>query len=132
MDLLVRHSDLPAIVTALQAVGFEYLDNSFNDVTGGGLERTQRIAIHLVYCASKYQPDNVQPAPEIDAVDDRENFHVQKLDSLVEMKLVANRTIDKVHLRDLIDVGLIDASWLSKHPPSLAERLKYILETPDG
>ena len=29
-------------------------------------------------------------------------------------------------------VGLIDASWLPKLPPELAERLKRILDTPDA
>jgi hypothetical protein len=34
-------------------------------------------------------------------------------------------------LRDLIDVGLMDAGWLGKLPRELAERLKQLLETPE-
>ena len=37
-----------------------------------------------------------------------------------------------MHIRDLIGVGLVDASWLTKLPPPLAERLKQILDTPEG
>jgi hypothetical protein len=37
-----------------------------------------------------------------------------------------------MHLRDLVGVRLIDASWLPKLPPELAQRLKHILATPDG
>jgi hypothetical protein len=37
-----------------------------------------------------------------------------------------------MHVRDLIGVGVVDASWLAKLPPPLAERLKQILDTPDG
>jgi hypothetical protein len=32
----------------------------------------------------------------------------------------------------MIGVGLIDASWLAKLPPILAERLKTILDSPEG
>jgi hypothetical protein len=35
-------------------------------------------------------------------------------------------------VRDLIGVGLIDASWLTRVPPELADRLKLILDTPDS
>ena len=48
------------------------------------------------------------------------------------MKLMSNRRKDQVHVEDLIGVRLIDASWLSKLPPLLADRLKLILDTPDG
>ena len=48
------------------------------------------------------------------------------------MKLTSFRDKDRVHLRDLIGVGLIDPSWLTKFPPELAERLKQILDTPDA
>jgi hypothetical protein len=45
---------------------------------------------------------------------------------------MSNRDKDRTHLRDLIGVGLIDASWLPKLPPELAGRLKQILDTPDA
>jgi len=35
-------------------------------------------------------------------------------------------------LRDLLDVGLIDAGWLPRLAPDLAARLQQILDTPDG
>ena len=55
-----------------------------------------------------------------------------ELDSLVVLKLLSNRDKDRTHLRDLIGVGLVDASWLDKVPPELADRLKQILDTPEG
>jgi hypothetical protein len=54
------------------------------------------------------------------------------LESLIVMKLMSNRRKDQVHIEDLINVGLVDASWLPKLPPELAARLKHILDTPDG
>src|SRR5438067_424270 len=35
-------------------------------------------------------------------------------------------------IQDMIGVGLIDPSWLTKLPPALAERLQQILDTPDA
>jgi hypothetical protein len=78
------------------------------------------------------RPGNLLPAPEIQTVNDPANFRVITLESLVVMKLTANRRKDQVHIQDLIDVGLIDASWLPRLPQQLAERLKQILDTPDG
>ena len=54
------------------------------------------------------------------------------LESLIVMKLMSNRRKDQVHVQDLIDVGLIDPTWLTKLPPELADRLKQIIDTPDG
>ncbi len=54
------------------------------------------------------------------------------LDALVRIKLTAFRDKDRVHLRDLIEVGLVDDSWLKKLPAPLSERLKELLETPGG
>ncbi len=132
VDLLVQRSDLPAITDALVQAGFvrdELLDViMFRD----GPEGKPSEAIHLLFSGEKTRPDHLLPAPKIQTVQDPANFHVIALDSLVEMKLMSNRDKDRMHLRDLIAVGLIDRSWLAKLPPELAGRLKPILDTPDG
>ena len=89
-------------------------------------------AVHLLFSGEKMRPGQLLPAPEIETVADPANFQVITLESLMAMKLTANRRKDQVHIDDLIGVGLIDASWLEQLPPELAERLKQILDTPDG
>jgi hypothetical protein len=132
VDLLVRRSDLPAITATLEQVGFvgdELLDGvMFRD----GAEGKPSEAVHLLFAGEKTRPDHSMPAPEIQTVDDPANFRVITLESLVSMKLLSHRDKDRTHLRDLIGVRLIDASWLTKLPPLLAERLKQILDTPDA
>ena len=32
----------------------------------------------------------------------------------------------------MIDINLVDEAWLSKYPPALSERLKELLDDPDG
>jgi hypothetical protein len=132
VDLLVRRSDLPSITAALQQVGFvrdEVLDVvMFRD----GAEGKPSEAIHLLFAGEKIRPDHSLPAPEIQTVDNPANFRVITLESLIVMKLMSNRRKDQVHILDMIGVGLIDRSWLTKLPPELAERLKQILDTPDS
>jgi hypothetical protein len=131
IDLLVRRKDLPGITAALMQAGFvrdEALDVVFRD----GAECGPSKAVHLLFAGEKAGPDHPLPAPEIQTVDDPANFRVIALESLVAMKLTSNRNKDQMHLRDLIGVRLIDASWLTKLPPELAERLKQILDTPDA
>jgi hypothetical protein len=132
IDLLVRRSDLPAITTALEQAGFvrdELLDViMFRD----GAEGKPSEAVHLLFAGEKTRPDHPLPAPEIQTVQNPANFRVITLESLVVMKLMSNRDKDRTHMRDMIGVRLIDSSWLAKLPPELADRLKQVLDTPDG
>src|SRR5262245_10464911 len=111
VDLLVRRHDLPAVTAALEQAGFvgdELLDViMFRD----GPEGKPSEAVHLLFAGEKTRPDHLLPAPEIQTVKHPDNFHVITLESLVSMKLMSNRDKDRTHLRDLIGVGLIDASW---------------------
>lgn len=132
VDLLVRRSDLPAVTAALEKAGFvcdELLDGvMFRDGPDGKPSQ----AVHLLFAGEKTRPDHLLPAPEIQTVDDPANFRVLTLHSLIEMKLTSNRDSDRMHLRDLIGVGLIDRSWLTRFPTVLSDRLKQVVDTPDG
>jgi hypothetical protein len=132
VDILVRRSDLPAITAALEQAGFvhgELLDVvMFRD----GPEGKPSEAIHLLFAGEKTRPDHLLPAPDIQTVEDPAHFHVLTLEMLAVMKLMSNRDKDRTHIRDLVGVGLLDASWLAKLPPELANRLKQILDTPDA
>ena len=55
-----------------------------------------------------------------------------ELEALVEMKLNSWRDKDRTHLRDMIEIALIDESWPKKFPPALAARLQELLDDPDG
>ncbi len=48
------------------------------------------------------------------------------------MKLSSFRDKDRVHLRDLLGVGLINAGWLPQLPEILRQRLEEILAHPEG
>jgi hypothetical protein len=48
------------------------------------------------------------------------------------MKLTSFRDKDRTHLRDMVGVGLIDQTWVTRYPPELASRLQELLDNPDG
>ena len=48
------------------------------------------------------------------------------------MKLTSFRDKDRTHLRDMIEVGLLDAGWLDRLPPELSTRLQELLSDPEG
>jgi hypothetical protein len=48
------------------------------------------------------------------------------------MKLTSYRDKDRVHLRDMMEIGQLDASWLPRVPPALRQRLQDLLDDPDG
>ena len=48
------------------------------------------------------------------------------------MELVLFRLENRVHLRDLLDVGLIDASWTTCFTAELGTRLQQLIDTPEG
>jgi Uncharacterised nucleotidyltransferase len=132
VDILVRRDDLPAITAALEQAGFVVGDLLDVVMFRDGPEGKPSEAIHLLFAGEKTRPDHLLAAPEIQTVDDPANFPVITLEALLTMKLMSNRDKDRTHIRDLIGVGLIDASWLPKLPPELATRLKNILDTPDA
>ena len=94
-----------------------------------GPEGSVRSAIHIVFAAEKVRPDHLLPAPDVTECESGPEFAVAALDALVRMKLVAFRLKDKVHLVDLLDVGLIDESWCDRLTPELAARLREVIDT---
>jgi hypothetical protein len=132
VDILVRRDDLPNAITALEQAGFVHGEVLGVVMFRDGHEGKPSEAIHLLFEGEKTRSDHLLPAPAIQTVKDAANFRVLVLESLLTMKLMSNRDKDRTHIRDLIGVGLIDASWLPKLPPELAARLKHILDTPDG
>jgi hypothetical protein len=130
VDLLVRSEDLTVISAVLERAGFvraEVLDvMMFLD----GPDARPSESIRLLFAAEKVLPNHPMPAPSQSTIDDPAGFRATTLEALVSMKLLSNRDKDRTHLRDLIGVGLVDRSWLTKLPVVLAERLRGILDTP--
>ena len=59
----------------------------------------------------------------------RPEFSVPSLDALVRMKLTSFHLKDKLHLLDLLEVGLIDEGACERFPPELAARLRELIDS---
>lgn len=132
IDLLIRREDLPAFAVALEKVGF--IRDEVLGVTMflDGPNAKPSESIHLLFSGERVKNDYPLPSPDLTTIDDPGGYRVLTLESLVTMKLMSNRRKDQVHIEDMINLGMIDQSWVTKFPPILAERLQAILDTPGG
>jgi hypothetical protein len=132
VDLLIRRADLDAATAALASAGFVRRHVAGIDLFLDGPHAKARDAVHVVFAGEKVRPEYVMPAPDVTEAELATSFRVLTLDALVRMKLTSFRDKDRTHLRDLLEVGLIDARWCQRLPSDLASRLQTLVETPHG
>ncbi|MBX3452299.1 MAG: hypothetical protein KF777_22275 [Planctomycetaceae bacterium] len=132
VDLLLAADDLDAARVAMENAGFVYRHSAGIDFFLDGPDGKFRSAVHIIKAGEPVKSADLFPAPSLDESVPGDEFQLVTFEALVRMKLVANRIKDKTHLMDMIDVGLIDASWPAKYPEPLASRLQELLDNPDG
>lgn len=132
VDLLIRCADLPSADRALETVRFRETELGLPTATFvDGNEGTPRLSVRLWFVGERIGK-SLEPLPDFADAVRIESLSVWPLEVLVRVKLAAMRTIDNVHIRDLIGVGAIDDSWPAKYPEPLAEILRGMLATPGG
>jgi len=132
VDILLRRDDLAAATAALATAGFVYRHVKSLDIFLDGANASARDAVHVVFAGEKIRPENPAPTPDVSESEMTDTFRLVTLEALVRMKLISFRDKDRTHLRDLLEVGLIDAEWCQRLPPALASRLNELLENPEG
>ncbi|HEX3720156.1 MAG TPA: hypothetical protein VH595_19575 [Verrucomicrobiae bacterium] len=132
VDILMRRSDLDAATIALAKVGFIRRRVAGIEMFLDGPDAKARDAVHLVFAGEKVRPDYPTPAPDVSESEQAEFFRLLTLEALVRMKLTSFRDKDRTHLRDLLEVGLLDASWPARLPPELRARLQTLIDSPEG
>jgi hypothetical protein len=132
VDLLVRRADFAAARAALEAAGFVYYHLPDVDVFIDGPQGKPSAGVHLLFAGEKVRAADEYPCPDLDESERGAEFQVAALLALVRMKLTSWRLKDRVHLLDMIQVGLIDATWPARLPPPLAGRLQSLLDNPQG
>ncbi|MFZ4732467.1 MAG: nucleotidyl transferase AbiEii/AbiGii toxin family protein [Pirellulales bacterium] len=132
VDIALRRSDFELARRALVAAGFVHRHSSGIDIFLDGPDGRARDAVHVVFCGEKVRPHYAAAVPDVDASVSFRSYRVISLEALVLMKLTSFRDKDRTHLRDLIDIGLVDAGWPPRFPADLAARLRQLLDDPDG
>ncbi|MFN0067523.1 MAG: hypothetical protein ACKVYV_07785 [Limisphaerales bacterium] len=137
VDIVLRRADLPAAAAALAKAGFIHRRVASLGQPGGlemfldGPGASPRDAVHVVLAGEKVRPDSPLPTPDVTESGPAEGFLLLNLDALVVMKLTAFRDKDRTHLRDLIELGLVDEGWLARVPEVLCGRLAELLRNPE-
>ena len=132
VDILLRRSDLDAAARALEVAGFVRRHVAGIDIFLDGANAQARDAVHVVFAKEKVRPEYVAEAPDVDEAEVDPNFRLLSLEALVRMELASFTRESRMLLRDLIDVGLLDQNWYAKFPGELAERLRALIENPEG
>jgi len=132
VDILIRRPDFPAARACLEAAGFMYYELLDIDTFIDGPEGKPSGGIHLLYAGEKVRRDDDYTLPEVEESERAVEFQVTKLEALLLMKLISYRLKDRVHILDMIGVGLIDATWPARFPAPLGDRLQRLLDDPNG
>jgi hypothetical protein len=132
VDLLVTRSDFDAVKAALEKAGFVHSVTFGIDIFVDGPQGKAREAVHILYAGEHVKPTDPVPAPGLLTAELVDGYRIMDLDRLIVMKLVAFRDKDRTHLRDMIDVGLVDATTLDRLPELLRPRLAELLASPGG
>lgn len=131
VDMVLDRRDLEAAKSAAATAGLEY---HFSNGIPMFLERenpTPKRGVHLIWAGETVREGDPLPAPSVArSIVFPSGSRIICLEDLIGMKLVAFRRHDQTHLADMFNVGLWDATWVSKYPPVLAARLKEIVDNP--
>ncbi|MEX0670556.1 MAG: hypothetical protein WD060_08890 [Pirellulales bacterium] len=115
-----------------QAVGFVHSFTFGIHIFVDGPQGKAREAVHILFAGEPVKPADPVAAPDLSATDLHEGYRIVDFDRLITMKLTAFRLEDRVHLLDMIDVGLIDGQTVARQPQVLRPRLEELLANPDG
>lgn len=132
VDIILNKSDLDRAIDALERVGFIYRRAASVSMFLDGPNAKARDAVHVVFAGQKVRDEYPEPVPEIDDYELIDEARTLPLEALVRMKLSSFRDKDRVHIRDMISVQLVDESWLTRLSPELRRRLQELLDDPDG
>ena len=132
VDILIRRADLPAVTAAMESAGFTYRHVNKLDIFLDGPNAKIRDSVHIVFAGEKVRDHENFSNPDVAESVEAKQYKIVALEALVRIKLTAYRDKDRTHLRDLLEVGLIDAAWMAKLPAELGQRLQALIDTPEG
>ena len=132
IDILLRRADLERAKDALTTAGFSYRNSQSGELFLDSPDAKARDAVRIIFAGEKVREDHTLAAPDVEESTATSIARVLSVEALVNMSLTSFRLDDRVDLRDMIDVGLVDQSWVDRLPKELSSRLQQLLDTPEG
>ena len=132
VDVLLNRSDLPRAEKAMSAAGFEMAEVDGVTMFLDRADPTPSRGVHVFFAGERIKPHDAVIAPQIKVGIVRSGVPALELRELLILKLIAFRDIDRVHIRDMIRVGLIDDAVAEQIPTELRPLLEEIRTDPDG
>jgi hypothetical protein len=132
VDILLRRADLPAAIEAMGRAGFVYRHVKSIDMFLDGPDAKARDGVHVLLAGEKVRPEDPVATPDVSESVEVQQHRTLSLEALVRMKLTSFRRKDQMHLIDMIDVELVDRSWIERFPKELASRLQELFDHPEG
>ncbi len=131
VDILIRPEDLDHVKQVMADHGYFYRKAAGLDRFLEGKDDSVRYAIHIVLANRMVKQDDYESNPDVEPSEYGDGIRTLPLERLVRMKLNSFRLKDRVHLLDMIEVGLLDENWIVKFPQPLGERLRSLIENPE-
>jgi hypothetical protein len=131
VDNLLRREDLDRTVAAMQADGFVFRQSAGLTMFLKQAGDKARDEVHIVFSGEMLHDGDPEASPDVEPHACADSFRTLPLECLVRMKLNSYRLKDRVHLLDMLDVGLIDASWPAKFSEPLRLRLQNLIDNPN-
>lgn len=130
IDIAIRRTDLSRIAAIAPDFGFQYRHAAGVDMLLDTRNPQARRAVHLVFSAEKVRPEYSEPVPDVQTpAVELEGTCLMPVQELVRMKLTSFRDKDRVHVRDMDEVGLITPEVVASLSPELQTRLQYVRDT---
>jgi hypothetical protein len=133
VDVLLNRADLGEATRAMDAAGFALAEVNGITMFLDQADPMPSRGVHIIFAGEKIKPNDPYPAPPVvKGLRSPEGVDAIQLRELLILKLIAFRDVDRVHIRDLLGVGLIDDALTEQIPPELRPRLEEIRANPDG
>jgi hypothetical protein len=131
VELIIERKETDSLVAAMKGLGF-FTDLRPDRVTIRSTPNQRKRWADIALFANERAANTSFTIPSLDGTTVVGSAPVLLLESLVELQLWRWTLDDRVDLRDMIEVGLLDQTWPSRLPPELAARLQELLDDPNG
>lgn len=133
VELVLLRKDLANVRACLERAGFAESTSGDKVRFLDGPEGNWRDGLEVTFaCEQIGQASSKHVAPHPASSEVVNGVRVLRLATLVQFQLARYRLDDLVDLRDMIDVGLIDAQMRQGMEHGLSSRLQELFDNPDG